>query len=90
MPAPKTAAVQTVTPTLSGRSLLFSVGMIAATGVVALALALSATQPFSRRYQTSRYWSQFNLWWLRMTCQIDYQISGAGFQPLNCPEGKED
>lgn len=76
-----TAAVQTVTPTLLGRSLLFSVGMMGATVAVALALVLSSTQPFSRRYRISRYWSRFNLWWLWVTCRIDYQISGAEHLP---------
>ncbi|MCC6134074.1 MAG: 1-acyl-sn-glycerol-3-phosphate acyltransferase [Candidatus Contendobacter sp.] len=80
MSAP-TDAVETLTPTLLGRSLLFSLGMIAATGVVALALVLNFAQPFSRRYRISRYWSRFNLWWLWVTCRIDYQISGAEHLP---------
>ncbi len=73
--------VQTSTPVLLLRSLLFSLGMIGATGVVALALAFSFTQPFSRRYQISQYWSQFNLWWLRVVCQVDYRVSGAEYIP---------
>ena len=68
-------------PMLLGRSLLFSVGMIAATGVVALALVLSAARSFLRRYHISRYWSQFNLWWLQVVCRIDYQISGVEHIP---------
>jgi len=79
--ATATATVQSATPILLGRSLLFAVGMIAATGVVALVLALNFAQPFPRRYRVSRYWSQFNLWWLRVTCRIDYQISGAEHIP---------
>ena len=73
--------VQTFTPVLLLRSLLFSLGMIGATGVVALALAFNFAQPFSRRYQISRYWSQFNLWWLRVVCQVDYRVSGAEHIP---------
>ena len=79
--ATATATVQTATSILLGRSLLFAVGMIAATGVVALALVLSFAQPFPRRYRISRYWSRFNLWWLRVTCRIDYQISGIEHIP---------
>ena len=73
--------VQTSTPVLLFRSLLFSLGMIGATGVVALALVFSFAQPFPRRYHISRYWSQFNLWWLRVVCHVDYRISGAEHIP---------
>ncbi len=74
-------AVPMPIPMLLGRSLLFSVGMIAATGVVALALVLSAARSFPRRYHISRYWSQFNLWWLQVVCRIDYQVSGVEHIP---------
>lgn len=74
-------AVPMPIPMLLGRSLLFSVGMIAATGVVALALVLSAARSFPQRYHISRYWSQFNLWWLQVVCRIDYQVSGVEHIP---------
>ena len=71
------ATVQLPTPNLLLRSLLFSIGMIASTGIVALLVVFSFFLPFTRRYRLSQLWSRFNLWWLLVTCRIDYQLSGV-------------
>ena len=37
--------------------------------------------PLTQRYRVSQLWSRFNVWWLRITCRIDYQVSGAEHIP---------
>ena len=63
------------------RSLLFSIGLWLSVGVVGSMVALSFPLPFLRRYRISQYWTRFNIWWLRTTCRIDYQVSGAEHIP---------
>lgn len=75
------ATVQLSTPNLLLRSLLFSIGMIASTGMVALLVVFSFFLPFTERYRLSQLWSRFNIWWLRVTCRIDYQLSGIEHVP---------
>ncbi len=72
---------QPSTWTLLPRSLLFSLGMLISTGMVASLVVLCGFLPFHRRYRLSQYWSRFNLWWLRVTCRIDYQVSGGEHVP---------
>ncbi|MCP5195909.1 MAG: 1-acyl-sn-glycerol-3-phosphate acyltransferase [Gammaproteobacteria bacterium] len=59
------------------RSLLFSAGMITSTSVIASLVMLSFPFPFIWRYRLSQIWSRFNIWWLRMTCRINYQLIGT-------------
>ncbi|MFZ1829213.1 MAG: lysophospholipid acyltransferase family protein [Candidatus Competibacteraceae bacterium] len=75
------AATQPATPNLLLRSLLFSIGMIVSTCVVAMLVVLFFFLPFVRRYRVAQLWSRFNLWWLRVTCGIDYQLSGVEHIP---------
>lgn len=63
------------------RSLLFSLGMLLSTVVCGLAIVLGFALPFNRRYRLSQSWSRFNIWWLRVTCRIDYRVSGAEHIP---------
>lgn len=74
-------ATQTATQPLSLnlflRSLLFSCGMVVSTMVVASLVILSFAMPFRWRYRLSQLWSRFNIFWLRLTCQIDYQLIGV-------------
>ena len=78
-------STQTVAPpsiySLSLRSLAFSIGMILSTGICASLVVLSFFLPFAFRYWLCQCWSRFNLWWLRITCRIDYQLSGAEHVP---------
>ena len=77
--------VQSATPILWLRSLLFSIGMIATTGIVALLVVIGFFLPFVQRYRLSKLWSRFNIWWLGVTCGIHYQLSGIEHIP-NRPE----
>ena len=67
--------------TLLPRSLLFSIGLWLSVGVVASMVMLSFPLPFSQRYRISKYWTRFNIWWLRTTCRIDYRVSGIEHIP---------
>lgn len=78
---PAQAPVQSSTLILLLRSLLFSAGMLATTGVVALLVMLCFPLPLTQRYRISQWWSRFNVWWLWITCRIDYQVSGVEHIP---------
>lgn len=58
------------------RSLLFSLGMILSTLLFAILCVLLAPAPYLFRYRFTTLWNRFNLWWLKSTCRIDYEISG--------------
>ncbi|RMH16455.1 MAG: 1-acyl-sn-glycerol-3-phosphate acyltransferase [Gammaproteobacteria bacterium] len=58
------------------RSLLFSTGMILATIVYAPLSLLTFPLPLAWRYHFITSWSHFIIWWLKITCQIDYRIKG--------------
>lgn len=75
------APAQPATPLLLLRSLLFSLGMLLSTGIVSSLVVCVFFLPFQQRYRVSRLWSRFNLWWLRVTCNIDYQIQGIEHIP---------
>ncbi len=79
MPAP--TAARSFDLTLLPRSLLFSIGLWLSVGVVGSMVILSFPLPFIRRYRISKYWTRFNIWWLRTTCRIDYRVSGAEHIP---------
>jgi 1-acyl-sn-glycerol-3-phosphate acyltransferase len=66
---------------LLARSLLFSLGMLLSTGVGGLVMMLSVFLPFAWRYWLSQQWARFNVWWLRVTCRIDYHLSGVEHLP---------
>lgn len=83
MSAPTTTA-RSFDPTLLPRSLLFSLGLWLSLGIVGSMVVLSFPLPFIRRYRISQYWTRFNIWWLRITCRIDYRVSGAEHIP-DCP-----
>lgn len=58
------------------RSLLFALGMWLSTVVFAPLAVLTFPFPFTIRYAFITRWARFNLWWLRLTCQLDYQVHG--------------
>lgn len=62
-------------------SLLFSLGLLASLCVVAPLVVLSFPLPFAHRYRLSQLWCRFCIWWLRLTCRIEYRISGAEHIP---------
>lgn len=67
--------------TLLLRSLVFSCGLLLSIGILAPLVVLCFPLPFVRRYRLSQYWTRFNVWWLRVTCRIDYRLSGVEHIP---------
>lgn len=63
------------------RSLLFSFGMIASIGICAPLVVVGFFLPFVQRYRISQLWTRFTVWWLRVTCRIDYRLSGVEHVP---------
>lgn len=58
------------------RSLLFSIGSLVALVVIVSTGLLTAPLPYRYRFAYLRRWGQFVIWWLKVTCRIDYQIEG--------------
>ena len=63
------------------RSLLFSAGLLLSIGIVAPLVILGFALPFVWRYRISQYCTRFAIGWLRVTCRIDYRVSGAEHIP---------
>lgn len=58
------------------RSILFWIGFYASTIVVTSILSVSFIFPFRTRYTISKAWPLFNLWWLKVTCGLSYEVQG--------------
>lgn len=58
------------------RSLLFSAGWFSSIVLFAFPTLLTFPLPFEKRYAFVRLWTRFNLWWLRVTCNIRYEVEG--------------
>ena len=58
------------------RSLLFSIGMILATIILATPCFLTILLPHHWRYRYFHLWHRFVLWWLQVTCNIHYEVEG--------------
>jgi len=58
------------------RSLLFSIGMILATIILATPCFLTILLPHSWRYRYFHLWHRFVLWWLEVTCKVHYEVEG--------------
>lgn len=67
---------------LVARALLFWLGMLLSTLVVAPLSLLTFPLPFVLRYRFIGVWTHFNLWWLERCCGLRYQVEGAD----NIPE----
>lgn len=67
------------------RSLIFSIGMWGATVVAGLLSMFIWVFPYERRYAILNFWARFNMWWLKKTCRLDYQIEGLENVPSNTP-----
>lgn len=59
------------------RSLLFSLGMITSTLLFAPLSMLTFPLPLPQRYAFISQWARFNLWWLAVTCKLNYRVEGA-------------
>ncbi len=58
------------------RSLIFSIGMIIATIILATPCFLTILLPYSWRYWYLHLWHRFVIWWLEVTCNIYYDVEG--------------
>lgn len=65
------------------RSLLFYAGLVLATLVFAPLSLILLPVPFPQRYRIMSQWSVFNLWWLRVTCGLEHEVTGLE----NIPDG---
>lgn len=58
------------------RSVLFWIGFYICTTVVTSILTISFFLPFRIRFSISKAWPLFNLWWLKITCGLKYEVQG--------------
>lgn len=65
------------------RSILFNLGMLVSSLLVAPPLPFLLLLPYRQRYPFLIVWTHFNLWWLRVTCGVDYRVEGRE----NIPDG---
>jgi 1-acyl-sn-glycerol-3-phosphate acyltransferase len=58
------------------RSVLFYVGLAAATLLFVPLCLIIRPLPFVTRFRVVSRWSAFNLWWLRITCGLSHVVEG--------------
>ena len=58
------------------RSLLFYIGQIISTILIAPVGVIAFPLDFKKRYYLITRWAVFNLWWLKICCNITYEILG--------------
>jgi 1-acyl-sn-glycerol-3-phosphate acyltransferase len=68
---------------LVARAVVFWLGMLLSTVVIAPLSLLTFPLPFVMRYRFIGLWAHFNLWWLERSCGLHYQVEGAA----NIPAG---
>lgn len=68
--------MNTITPIILLRSSLFSLVMIVFTVIYATLSLCVFFLPANQRYYFITQWSRFIIWWLKICCQIDYQVVG--------------
>jgi len=65
------------------RAFIFYLGISLATLVIVLLSPLFLPLPYRWRYFYFSRWAHFAIWWLRLTCDLDYRVEGHE----NIPEG---
>jgi len=65
------------------RALLYYAGMWVITIYIVFVAFFLLPFSFDIRYKFIRHWSVYNLWWLKVTCEISYQVKGS----KNIPQG---
>ncbi|MCK5669610.1 MAG: 1-acyl-sn-glycerol-3-phosphate acyltransferase, partial [Gammaproteobacteria bacterium] len=65
------------------RSILFYIGLISSTILIVPFCLLIYPLPFTRRYYFVTRWTVFNLWWLKITCNLKHNIEGLENIPAN-------
>jgi len=63
------------------RSLLFSAGMILSLLLFMPVIPLLYPFDYQKRYAVLTRWGRFILWWLRVTCRLDYLVEGEAHIP---------
>lgn len=63
------------------RALLFYLGLALSIIIIVPLLVLLFPLPFHLRYFTVTRWTLFNLWWLRVTCNLRHEVSGREHIP---------
>lgn len=58
------------------RSLLFYIGQIISTILIAPVSVIAFPLDFKKRYYLITRWAVFNLWWLKICCNVTYEILG--------------
>jgi len=61
---------------LALRSLIFSIGMILATVILALPSPILFFVPYVPRYRFLNMWHRFVIWWVQITCNVKYEVEG--------------
>lgn len=70
-----------VSRVLALRSLIFLLGQVFSTLIIGPVMTLLWLFPFKVRYRAANCWVRFNLWWLRWTCRLTFEVSGAEHIP---------
>lgn len=78
-----TSRLPPVTKGLRWRSAVFSVGQVLSTLVIAPVGLCFFFLPFAFRYGFLTQWARFNLWWLKKTCGLGFEVRGQA----NIPPG---
>lgn len=68
---------QPATPILYLRSFLFWLGFATLILFFATLLVLSFPFPLEKRFALTRAWSKTTIWWLRITCNLRYEVQGT-------------
>ena len=63
-------------PLLLIRSLLFYAGMGCSLLIFSPLSVIMRPLPFHIRYKTISQWARFQVWWLKVTCNVNYQLQG--------------
>ena len=58
------------------RSSLFAVVYVISAILYAIPSVLTFPLPFEKRFAVISQWARFNLWWLKVTCNLRYEVVG--------------
>jgi 1-acyl-sn-glycerol-3-phosphate acyltransferase len=64
-------------PVLFFRSLLFWIVFALSILLYWIPVCCSVVLPIRKRYDIVNLWVKFNLWWLRVSCDIDHRVKGV-------------
>lgn len=57
-------------------SLLFYLGLLVTAPLVVIAELICLVVPVAWRYPILSQWARIGLWWLKITCRLDYRVEG--------------